>query len=46
MSDRDKGLTEANAMLGERCIQAYCCKHIEGNFKDTFGAKDGLCALF
>jgi hypothetical protein len=46
MSNRDKGLTEADAVLGERCIRAYCCKHIEGNFKDAFGAKDGLCALF
>jgi transposase-like protein len=46
ISDRDKGLVEADVLLGENCIRAYCCKHIEGNLKDAFGAKDGLMALF
>jgi hypothetical protein len=46
ISDRDKGLTEADAVLGEHCLRAYCCKHLEGNLKDKFGAKAGLPALF
>jgi hypothetical protein len=46
MSDRDKGLIKADIVLGKYCIRAYCCKHIEGNFKDAFGAKDSLCTLF
>jgi transposase-like protein len=46
ISDRDKGLVEADVLLGENCVRAYCCKHIEGNLKDTYGAKDGLMALF
>ena len=44
--DRDKGLVKANVVLSENCVQAYCCKHIKGNLKDAFGAKDGLIALF
>jgi transposase-like protein len=46
ISDRDKGLVKANVLLGENCVRAYCCKHIEGNLKDAYGAKDGLMALF
>jgi transposase-like protein len=46
VSDRDKGLLEADAVLGEHCLRAYCCKHLEGNLKDQFGAKAGLPALF
>jgi transposase-like protein len=46
ISDRDKGLQEADAVLGERCLRAYCCKHIEGNLKDKFGGKAGLPVLF
>ncbi len=46
ISDRDKGLLEADAVLGERCLRAYCCKHLESNLKDKFGAKEGLPALF
>jgi hypothetical protein len=46
ISDRDKGLVEADVLLGENCVRAYCCKHIEGNVKDAYGAKDGLMALF
>ena len=46
ISDHDKGLVEADVLLGENCIRAYCSKHIEGNLKDAFGTKDGLMALF
>jgi hypothetical protein len=46
ISDRDKGLQEADVVLGEKCLRAYCCKHIEGNLKDKFGGKAGLPALF
>ena len=46
ISDHDKGLVEADVLLGENCVQAYCCKHIEGNLKDAYRAKDGLMALF
>ena len=46
ISNRDKGLVEADTILGPNCVRAYCCKHIEGNLKDAFGAKDGLIALF
>ena len=46
ISDCDKGLVEANAVLSEHCICAYCCKHFEGNLKDKFSAKEGLLALF
>jgi transposase-like protein len=34
ISDCDKGLLEADVMLGERCLRAYCCKHLKGNLKD------------
>ena len=44
--DCDKGLVEADAVLGEHCICAYCCKYLEGNLKDKFAAKEGLPALF
>jgi transposase-like protein len=44
--DRDKGLQEANAVLSEKCLRAYCCRHIEGNLKDKFSGKAGLLALF
>jgi transposase-like protein len=46
ISDRDKGLQEADAVLGDNLLRAYCCKHIEGNLKDKFGGKEGLPALF
>jgi len=46
ISDRDKGLQEADAVLGRNCLRAYCCRHIEGNLKDKFGGKAGLLALF
>jgi hypothetical protein len=46
ISDRDKGLVESDVLLRENCVRAYCCKHIERNLKDTYGAKDGLMALF
>jgi hypothetical protein len=44
--DCDKGLQEANKVLGENCLRAYCCRHIKGNLKDKFGGKVGLLALF
>jgi hypothetical protein len=44
--DRNKGLIEADVVLGEYCLRAYCCKHLEGNLKDKFVAKVGLPALF
>jgi hypothetical protein len=46
ISDRDKGLQEADKVLGDNLLRAYCCKHIEGNLKDKFGGKGGLPALF
>jgi transposase-like protein len=46
ISDRNKGLVEADVVLGKNCVRAYCCKHIEGNLRDACGAKDGLLALF
>jgi hypothetical protein len=44
--DYDKGLIEADVVLGDNYVRAYYCKHIEGNLKDGFGAKGGLMALF
>ena len=46
ISDHDKGLQEADVVLGDNLLHAYCCKHIEGNLKDKFGGKEGLPALF
>ena len=46
ISDYDKGLLEADIVLGEHCLRAYCCKHLESNLKDKFGAKARLLALF
>jgi hypothetical protein len=46
ISDHDKGLQEADVVLGENCLRAYCCRHIKGNLKDKFGGKAGLLALF
>jgi hypothetical protein len=40
------GLQEADKVLGDNLLCAYCCKHIEGNLKDKFGGKGGLPALF
>jgi len=37
---------EADTVLGEHCLRAYCCKYLEGNLKDKFGAKAGLPAMF
>jgi len=33
-------------VLSKKCFQAYCCKHIKGNFKDKFSRKASLLALF
>ena len=45
ISGRNKGLQEVDAVLGERCLRAYSCKHIECNLKDKFGGKAGLPVL-
>jgi hypothetical protein len=37
---------EADVVLGERYIYAYCYKHLEGNLKEKFGSKGGLPKLF
>lgn len=46
VSDRDKGLAEADSVLGPNVIRGYCCKHIESNIRDKFSAKEGLLKLF
>jgi hypothetical protein len=37
ISDRDKGLIEAEAILGSRITPAWCCHHIKENFTTKFG---------
>ena len=44
VSDRDKGLLEAEQVLGNRVTRAYCCRHLKENFTKHFG--QGLSALF
>jgi hypothetical protein len=44
--DYDKGLLEADVVLGERYIRAYYCKHLEGNFKSLYEAKGSFVELF
>jgi len=39
MSDRDKGLINGKAILGEGIVQAHCCFHICQNFKAKFGTR-------
>ena len=39
MSDRDKGLINGEAILGERIVRAHCCFHICQNFKAKFGTR-------
>jgi hypothetical protein len=46
ISDRDKGLLEADLVLGNNIARAWCCRHIESNLRDKAGGKDGLLALF
>jgi hypothetical protein len=44
ISDRDKGLKEAEHLLGPLVKRAYCCHHLKGNFTDKFGR--ALAPLF
>jgi hypothetical protein len=44
VSNRDKGLLEAEQVLGNRVIRAYCCRHLKENFVKQFG--QSLSALF
>lgn len=37
VSDRDKGLLEAEAVLGPRMVTAWCCYHLKTNFTEKFG---------
>jgi len=39
MSDRDKGLINGEAILGEGIVQAHCCFHLSQNFKSKFGTR-------
>ena len=36
MSDRDKGLINGEAVLGEGIARAHCCFHLCQNFKSKF----------
>jgi transposase-like protein len=44
ISDRDKGLLEAEEVLGTLVIRAYCCWHLKENFTEKFGC--GLVSAF
>jgi hypothetical protein len=44
ISDRDKGLIEADKVLGDQVQRAFCCRHLKENFIDKFGR--GLEPLF
>lgn len=37
ISDRDKGLIEAEVVLGGRVVVAWCCHHLKENFTERFG---------
>ena len=37
VSDRDKGLREAERALGGRVVVAHCCHHLKENFTEKFG---------
>jgi hypothetical protein len=37
VSDRDKGLLEAEEVLGILVTQAYCCWHLKENFTEKLG---------
>ena len=39
MSDRDKGLINGEAILGEGITRAHCCFHLSQNFKTKFGTR-------
>jgi len=44
ISDRDKGLLEAEEVLGTLIIRAHCCWHLKENFTEKFGR--GLASAF
>lgn len=44
ISDRDKGLLEADEVLGPKILHSYCCQHLRNNFIEKF--KKGLEGLF
>ena len=44
ISDQDKGLLEAEEVLGTLVIRAHCCWHLKENFKEKFGR--GLVSAF
>jgi hypothetical protein len=44
VSDRDKGLTEAERVLGVLVVVAWCCHHLKENFTEKFGR--ALAPLF
>ena len=44
ISDRDKGLLEADAVLGPLVVRAICCRHLRENFVERF--KSPLAELF
>jgi hypothetical protein len=44
ISDRDKGILNADGELGPRIVRAICCKHLQDNFTNKYGL--GLKALF
>lgn len=44
ISDRDKGLLQAEEVLGPRICRGYCCHHLKQNFVGKFGR--GLAPTF
>jgi hypothetical protein len=44
ISDRDKGLQEAERTLGRMVMVAWCCHHLKENFTEKFGRR--LAPLF
>jgi len=44
VSDRDKGLQEAEKALGPLVVVAWCCHHLKNNFTEKFGR--GLAPAF
>lgn len=41
VSDRDKGLLEAEVVFGSQVIKAFCCHHLKENFTAKFGRSLG-----
>ena len=44
ISDRDKGLLEADEVLGPLVLRSYCCRHLRNNFVEKY--RKGLEELF